>query len=332
MGRLPTSSHSTGLGVLDKDLEEYANLSLSINTKKTYRTAEKRLVEFCRNFNISDGHPIPATESTLCYFAAYLAKTVKHDTIKAYLSAIKHFHLINNYDLDLDKCVRLQYILRGIKRSQSISPRTRLPISEDHLEKFYLLLQPTTSQNRDSKMIWAAMCLAFFGFLRTSEFTQESALQGSEHLSPNDVKFLPSNSNATHMTVKIKGSKTDPFRKGVQLTIGATQSHICAVKALQDYMQYRGFCPGPLFLYLNGSSLSRALFVSEIKQLLAFAGYARKSYNGHSFRIGAATSAAAKGLPPWLIKTMGRWTSDCYERYIRTPDTILIKASQTIIQ
>ena len=40
---------------------------------------------------------------------------------------------------------------------------------------------------------------------------------------------------------------------------------------------------------------------------------------GHSFRIGAGSVAAAGGLPDWLIKVMGRWSSDCYQLYIRTP-------------
>ncbi len=42
-------------------------------------------------------------------------------------------------------------------------------------------------------------------------------------------------------------------------------------------------------------------------------------YAGHSFRIGAATTASYYGIPEALIKTMGRWESAAYLLYIRTP-------------
>ena len=50
------------------------------------------------------------------------------------------------------------------------------------------------------------------------------------------------------------------------------------------------------------------------------------------FRIGAATAAAAAGLPPWQIKNLGRWTSDCYERYVGTPASVLAAASKALVK
>ena len=50
----------------------------------------------------------------------------------------------------------------------------------------------------------------------------------------------------------------------------------------------------------------------------------------HNFRIEAATTAAKAGLPPWLIKVLGRWSSDCYKRYIRTPKCTILEVPRLL--
>jgi len=55
-------------------------------------------------------------------------------------------------------------------------------------------------------------------------------------------------------------------------------------------------------------------------------------YFTHRFHIGAATIAAAEGVPSWLIKVLGRWSSDCYEHYNRTPqETLLVIARKLVM-
>ena len=45
----------------------------------------------------------------------------------------------------------------------------------------------------------------------------------------------------------------------------------------------------------------------------------QRKYCGHSFHIGAATTAAMKGIEDSVIKTLGRWESVAYMQYIHLP-------------
>ena len=87
---------------------------------------------------------------------------------------------------------------------------------------------------------------------------------------------------------------------------------------------------GPLFIYSSGTALTKTALVSETRDLLSRSGFNSSHYAAHNYRIGAATTAASAGFPAWLIKTMGRWSSDCYERYVRVAHSILSDVSKTL--
>lgn len=279
------------------------------------------------------GPILPTSETVLTYFAVFLAQTVNPGTIKVYLAAVRHLHLINGFDLPVNKFTRLQYVLRGIKRVKGVTTRVRLPITLVHLKLFYRLLHSRTVPLLDERMLWAAISLAFFGFLRIGEMTCPRQFDSSVHLTKSDISFHPNgiSSKSLHMSVKIKVSKTDPFRSAVTITIGANDSVFCPVMAMKNYLSKSTSLVGPLFQYSNGTPLSRSQFTKELRLFLSQGGYNSYNYSGHSFRIGAATTAASRSLPHWLIQTLGRWSSDCYLRYIRTPVSVLAAVSKQLI-
>ncbi len=66
------------------------------------------------------------------------------------------------------------------------------------------------------------------------------------------------------MTVHIRESKTDPFRLGYTITVGATNSDICPVQALQNYLSLPAPPPPPtrvvLRLFMNPENLLQNKF------------------------------------------------------------------------
>ena len=94
-----------------------------------------------------------------------------------------------------------------------------------------------------------------------------------------------------------------------------------------NFLALRGSSEGPLFTFSDGRPLSQQQLWSTVQSILHSAGYTG-SYSGHSFRIGAATTAAARGVPDHLIKTLGWWSSDAYQIYIHTPDSSIVHVSR----
>ena len=155
--------------------------------------------------------------------------------------------------------------------------------------------------------------MAFFGFLRVSEFTvpNQVTYDPATHLSLADIS-LDDRVNPTLIAVHINQSKTDPFRKGVTLYFGATSHPICPLAGILPYLALRGSQLGPLFLTKDGVGLTRHALTTFLDTVLIKLGLHTGSYNTHSFRIEAATTAAEAGIPDRCIQTLGRWQSNAY--------------------
>ena len=268
---------------------------------------------------------MPADEQSLVCFASLLADNLHHSSIKVYLSAVRSLHIDNGLPDPLVNCLQLQHLLRGMKCVQGSSPPTRLPITIDLLQIIQLSLDV---KFHDHVMLWAC-CLGFFGFLRAGEFTTNSSFDPSIHLAVSDVQ-ADALVDPTCFKVHIKCSKTDPFCLGCVIYVCHGNRIICPVAALGNFLALCGPSPGPLFFFADGRPLTLQQLSSMVQSFLHSAGY-HGSYSGHSFRIGAATTAAPWGVPDRPIKTLGRWSSDAYQQYIRTPIGVLTQVSSQLV-
>ena len=228
---------------------------------------------------------------------------------------------------------QLEYVIKGLKRKRGgQAARTRLPITIQILHDLKQVWQDAPDQF-NACMLWAAACMCLFGFLCTGEIVvpSDAEYDRTVHLSVDDV-LVDNVVTPQWLEIRIKASKTDRFRKGVSVYIGTTGMRVCPVAAILDYKVRHGSRPGPFFMFSDGRFLTRARLVSRLKAALVIAGVEDKKYSGHSFRIGAATTAAACGIQDSLIKTLGRWESAAYMLYVRTPRETLCNVSRMLVE
>ena len=228
---------------------------------------------------------------------------------------------------------QLAYVTRGLRKLTAKGDRNqRLPITPPILRQLRAVWECYPNWY-DATMLWAACCMCFFGFLRSGEIVvpSDSDYDPTVHLSVGDVR-VDNTSSPSYLEIYIKASKTDPFRQGVRVYLGKSNTDICPVASVLAYMVVRGPRQGPFFVFADGHGLTRDRLVTALRSALRSAGIPEHNYAGHSFRIGAATTAAQNGVPESIIKTMGRWESAAYMLYIRTPRETLCAVAQSLMK
>jgi len=92
---------------------------------------------------------------------------------------------------------------------------------------------------------------------------------------------------------------------------------LCPIAALLGYLACRPSFPWFLFLFSDGTQLSRIHQYAELKVVLRATRIDTAGYSGHSFHIGEATIAVQVSFSGSLIQTLGRWRSAAFLDYIR---------------
>ncbi|PPQ94515.1 hypothetical protein CVT25_014169 [Psilocybe cyanescens] len=269
----------------------------------------------------------PTDEFVLCAFAASGAGISSHSTIHNKISALRAWH--NTHGAQWKGGPRLHLVLNGVKNLTPASSKRppRPPINAFMLTQLIGGLDLTSTLD---SAVAACASIAFWGQCRLGELLPSSSLDLSTHYIPSRKSLRQSKRNKCSHILSLPRTKTNKRGEDIILTRQINNSD--PLHLLRNHLHISNLHhTSPLFAYMTPSgprSLTKYRFLARCNTIWKIHGYPRTT--GHCFRIGGTTELLLAGVPPDIVKTMGRWSSDSFLRYWRFPEDIVPQHTQNI--
>jgi hypothetical protein len=185
----------------------------------------------------------------------------------------------------------------------------------------------------------AALTYGFASFSRGCEFAlddgRREAFDSTQHVTPGDVTPVH-DAGTLHLRVRMRKRKDLRVLRGKhsEVLLAGGGAVLDPVSDMVEWLHERRALglpeDGPLFCWPDGRSFTVRDIRGAVRAAMQAAGRDPALYGAHSLRIGAATAALASGVPPQLIRLMGRWSSDVYELYCRMSLQSALRVGVTI--
>uniref|UniRef100_A0ABM5GDC1 Integrase/recombinase xerD homolog n=1 Tax=Pogona vitticeps TaxID=103695 RepID=A0ABM5GDC1_9SAUR len=287
-------------------------MALAPRTRKKYIAAGTEFLEFRKIMQLDHTWPAPV-EHLLQFSVALHNKGLAPSTIQGKLAAVGFYAKANGFR-DFSGDFRIRKMLEGWAREKGKVEDDRTPISPVILERLGELWGVVCGDGYEKVLFHAAALVAFFGAMRISELV---AL-GKGDVSRNALQFDDVMVQGEQVVVRIRSSKADQTGRGCHLRMGrCSRESICPVKAVKEFISFRGTGQGYFFQHADKSPLTKYQFWRLTDMALERLGVKHMRFGTHSFRIGAASTAAALGYSVEQIKQIGHWSSKCYHKYVR---------------
>lgn len=301
--------------VKNENLTEKSRQSIYVaraeNTIDAYKSDWRDFCEWCE---YHDQNAFPAEPETIVNYINDLADNAKANTVARRISA-----LTENFDAAglRDNPCRFPIVknaLRGIKRMKGTMQHGKAPILFEDIKEMLTYVEGTELQQLRDKAI---LLIGFYGAMRRSE------------IAGMDVEDL--NFTRLGLLVTLRKSKTDQFDQGQVIAIPyVKEKEICAVTALQNWLDASGIVSGPVFRgftkghHIRKTRISDKTIALIVKKYVGLMGMDPKEYGAHSLRHGFATSAAMNHVEEREIMRQTRHKSQAIvRRYIDEADRLI---------
>ncbi|KAI4828452.1 hypothetical protein KUCAC02_022543 [Chaenocephalus aceratus] len=266
--------------------------------------------------------PFPTLDViSVCNFITHThsIRKCRTSTIQTYLAGINFFiKIASGQPCPSTSHSHVTMLIKGLRKQEPSLTAKRLPLTSDLLSLCIRSLRSGYVSPMVDLTLECMFLLAFFGFLRCSEFAPtSSAYNPHHHPSLSDISLHTNDS----LIFTLRRSKTDQLGISFPIHIFRLNSYLSPYEPLTKYLSARYAANAtpqhPLFLTETGKMATRFWFQKHFHNVLLISGIRSEHYSSHSFRIGAASTAARLGTSDQTIQVLGRWSSLAYHAYIR---------------
>ena len=270
----PSGNGGSSTNYLQQWTQRLWSLSLAPTTRRSFSTGLRVFQRFLYFSNIKRPLHECFDEKTLQYFISYCSGVlhIRSCTIRTYFAAIRYYCLATGLADPLRHSngilkFSIRTLLNATEKLQHQPMHPRLPITNKLLLRICHRLNGSFFGVYWDSLLRASLCCAFYGFLRSGEFTANK-FNASRHLTFSDLAFT-----RNRATIFLKRSKTDRSNNGVYIRYCRTNNYLCPIRHLHIYMKYRSKLFGhlspdlaPLFIMPNGRALTPAELVKRLRQ------------------------------------------------------------------
>ena len=276
---------------------------------------------------------VPATNTVLCMYAAYLACFLLPQSVCVYINFVGLLHREMGFANPLTDNWVVSSLLTGMRRVLGVPVQSRLPITVQLLMRIRTRLNLNSSRHAS---FWAICLTAFFGLFRKCHLLPVSGPKFNPMQQFTRSDFV---SFAKGYLVHVRWSKTIQLHQRIVTIplLSVPHSPLCPVTAIQHAFSLTvGAASGSqAFCWRHSTSAKLSVFtykafMSYMKQILAELGLPTHRYGTHSFRRGGATFALEAGVSLDVISLLGDWKSDAMFLYLHLPLTKRISAQEVI--
>lgn len=316
------------LDLPDEDVERMIEVMCcgwAKGTMTTYGSGLLVYMVFCDDRGVPEHMRCPASTILLTLFISRCAGFYSGSTLANYFFGVKAWHTLHGHDLALDDN-QVRIALKGAEALAPPSSRRekREPFTTDILHAILLKLNPSDPLDA---AVAACLCITFFAVAQVGELTVPALnkFDPAKHAKRSDLRPEKDRSGNTVTACKLPCTKTAPLagedifwatQPGSWDPTARLQAHFDLNETpLNAHIFAYKWKPG------QWRPLTRKAFLDRIHSASVGAGL--KPLQGHGLRIGGTLEYLLRGVPFDVVKSLGRWSSEAFTRYLRKHAVIL---------